>query len=173
MNQHRLLSAGAALVLTVLIALPATAQSIAQDAARITDLSEMDHRYMNDQRDAMNDLAGRTFGGRFTGETELDIKRLQRLLDENRVRPDQTRELQAMGIILGDLLAKDLGMHWVIYEDKIGRSRALRYRQTEEYLFPVTMISRRREVRNINSVADIYGKAYDIIEAVRPKLPFQ
>ena len=78
-----------------------------------------------------------------------------------------------MGVIMGDLLAADLDMHWIVYEDKIGRSRALRYRDTEEYLFPVTMISRRREAGNNTPVVDIYEKARAIIIDTRPPLPFQ
>ena len=37
-----------------------------------------------------------------------------------------------MGVIMGDLLAADLKLHWVIYEDRQGRSRALR--DGERYL---------------------------------------
>jgi hypothetical protein len=89
------------------------------------------------------------------------------------VRPDQTRELQAMGVIMGDLLAADLGLHWVIYEDRMGRSRALRYKQSDDYLFPMTMISRRQEADNHTPVTAIYQKAYDIMAASKPALPFQ
>jgi len=64
-------------------------------------------------------------------------------------------------------------LHWVIYEDNIGRSRALRYRETENYLFPMTMISRRREVGNLSPVVDIYQKAVDLIKPQLPALPFQ
>jgi hypothetical protein len=64
-------------------------------------------------------------------------------------------------------------MHWVIYEDSAGRSRALRYEDSENYLFPITMIARRREVGNQTPVSDIYQKAYDIIDESRPALPFQ
>jgi hypothetical protein len=78
-----------------------------------------------------------------------------------------------MGVIMGDLLAKDLGMHWVVYEDAHGRSRALRYRDSDEYLFPITMISRRQEADNNTPVAVIYQKAYDIIAPLRPELPFR
>ena len=78
-----------------------------------------------------------------------------------------------MGIIMGDLLAADLDMHWVVYEDAQGRSRALRYRQSDEYLFPVTMISRRQEVGNQTPVTVIYQKAHDIIEPLLPAQPFQ
>lgn len=78
-----------------------------------------------------------------------------------------------MGIILGDLLAADLGLHWVTYEDAEGRSRALRDGDTDNYLFPVTMISRRREVGNHRPVAEIYARARSIIVDSRPPLPFQ
>ena len=61
----------------------------------------------------------------------------------------------------------------VIYEDKLGRSRALRYQQTDNYLFPITMISRRREVDNTETVADIYQRARDSMAAVIEPLPFQ
>jgi hypothetical protein len=61
----------------------------------------------------------------------------------------------------------------VIYEDALGRSRALRYRQSQEYLFPITMISRRQEADNHTPVAAIYQKAYGIIDPLRPELPFR
>ncbi len=78
-----------------------------------------------------------------------------------------------MGVIMGDLLAADLGLHWVIYEDRLGRSRALRYKETDNFLFPITMISRRREVDNRSSVSEIYRKAVDAISPAIPKLPYQ
>ena len=118
-------------------------------------------------------LAAASLGRRFNGNKNSDLQILQLLLDRRLVTPEQTRELQAMGVIMGDLLAADLDMHWVIYEDRQGRSRALRYRETEEYLFPITMISRRQEADNHTPVAAIYQKAYDIIAPLRPALPFR
>ncbi len=145
----------------------------AQPAPRITDLSQLDRQYMQQQRDLLGDLCSRNFGQTFNGDKDRDLGLLQRLLDDRLVRNDQTRELQAMGIVMGDLLALDLGLHWVIYEDSMGRSRALRYRETDNYLFPVTMISRRREVDNQTPVAEIYHKAQQAIEPSIPALPFQ
>jgi hypothetical protein len=141
--------------------------------ARISELSALDRQFMTQQRDALRDLARMELGRDFTGDRANDLRVLQLLLDRRLVRPNQTRELQAMGVIMGDLLATDLDMHWVIYEDNIGRTRALRYKLTEEYLFPITMISRRREAGNTTPVADVYQKAYDIIEPLRTPLPFQ
>jgi len=60
----------------------------------------------------------------------------------------------------------------VIYKDKLGRSHALQYRDSDNYLFPITMISRRREADNLKPVADIYAKAESAIRAVIPA-PYQ
>ncbi len=139
---------------------------------RVTALNPLDRQYMDVQRQTLNELTLRYYGGRCCrSEAELDY--LQRLLDDGHVGPDQTRELQAMGVALGDLLATELDMYWVVYEDIKGRSRALRLGETENYLFPVTMIARRHESGDKTPVADIYQQAYEAIEAVRPPLPFE
>lgn len=150
----------------------AAAGAVAQPP-QIDDLSYLDRQFMDEQRSLLEDLARTQYGYGFTGVKDDDLKLLQRMLDERVVAPDQTRELQAMGVIMGDLLAEDLGMHWVVYEDNRGRSRALRYLQSDNYLFPITMISRRREAGNTKPVAEIYQKAYDIIAPLRPEVPFQ
>ncbi|MBN7798453.1 DUF3806 domain-containing protein [Parahaliea mediterranea] len=160
-------------ILGCLLVLAPASGALAQDTPRIDELSYLDRQYMSQQRSHLEDLARRHFGRGFDGTRANDLDLLQRMLDDRVVRPGQTQELQAMGIVMGDLLAEHLGMHWVVYEDRIGRSRALRYKTTENYLFPMTMISRRREAGNDTPVADIYQKAYDIIAPLRPDIPFQ
>jgi len=147
--------------------------SLAQKPARISDLTNVDRQFMAQQRETMQDLAMMNLGRRFNGDRKLDLALLQALLDKQLVRPDQVRKLQAMGAIMGDLLAAELGMHWVLYEDNVGRSRALRYQESDAVLFPITMIARRREVGNKTSVVEIYQKASDIITKSTPTLPFQ
>jgi len=169
MTPNRLLHRLCAATISFVISLSA----VAEQPPSISDLSYIDNHYMEAQRNTMDDLARSHLGSQFNDNKQHDLALLQRILDSGLVKPQQTEQLQAMGVILGDLLAADLDMDWVVYEDRFGRSRALRYRQGEEYLFPITMISRRREVDNDASVADIYQKAYDIIQAVKPPLPFQ
>ena len=150
-----------------------TTTARAQEEVRIEEPSYLDRQYMASQRERLEELAAGRLGRTFTGERDRDLETLQLLLDRGLVRNDQTQMLQAMGVIMGDLLAADLGMHWVIYEDGLGRSRALRYRETDNYLYPITMISRRREAGNLTPVADIYRKAFDIIAPLRTPGPFQ
>lgn len=145
----------------------------AQEEPLIGELTMLDRQFMLQQRELLSDLVSRHYGRQFNGETDSDLELLQRLLDDRIVRAEQTRELQAMGVIMGDLLAAELGLDWVTYEDSLGRSRALRYSDTDNYLFPITMISRRREADNRTAVADIYRKAAETMRAVIPALPFQ
>ncbi len=145
----------------------------AGETPRISELSYVDHQYMADQRSTLDDLARTHLGSQFNGNKDSDLRLLQTLLDRNLVRGSQTRELQAMGVIMGEHLSRELNMQWVIYEDRVGRSRALRYRDSDNYLFPMTMISRRREVDNLSPVTDIYQRAVDLITPSLPSLPFK
>ena len=90
------------------------------------DLTNVDWQFMAQQQETMQDLAMMNLGRQFNGDRKLDLELLQALLDKPLVRPDQVRELQAMGVIMGDRLAAELGRRWVLYEDNVGRSRALR-----------------------------------------------
>ena len=137
--------------LLVLFTLPAlsvcTSWSIAQNPNfefLIESLTAIDRQFMADQRMRVEQLANR-LGRGLTGVADRDLDTLQRILDERLVPAEDTLTLQAMGVVFGDLLGDRLDMDWVVYRDNKGRSRALRYRQMDVYLFPVTMISRRQE----------------------------
>ncbi|QFU74921.1 DUF3806 domain-containing protein [Halioglobus maricola] len=146
--------------------------SHSQDDLRISEMSKLDLGYMQQQRDLIGTLVASEYGRRFQQVKPNDLELLQRILDDELVGPDQTRELQAMGVVMGDLLANELDLHWVIYEDRLGRSRALRYRETDAYLFPMTMIARRHEAGNTESVEDIYARAEAAMRSAMPPLPY-
>ena len=137
--------------LLVLFTLPAlsvyTSWSFAQNpnfVVLIESLTAIDRQFMADQRMRVERLANR-LGRGLTGVADRDLNTLQRILDDRLVPAEDTLTLQAMGVVFGDLLGDHLDMDWVVYRDHKGRSRALRYRQMDVYLFPVTMISRRQE----------------------------
>ena len=137
--------------LLVLFTLPAlsvcTSWSVAQNPnfdVLIEPLTAIDRQFMADQRMRVEQLASR-LGRGLAGAADRDLDTLQRILDERLVPAEDTLTLQAMGVVFGDLLGDHLDMAWVVYRDHKGRSRALRYRQMDVYLFPVTMISRRQE----------------------------
>ncbi len=82
---------------------------------------------------------------------------LRAILDANLFSPEQTYELQSMGIVLGDVFVQHMGFHWIIVEDEYGRDPAIRYQETSVILFPLTMISKRIEQGEAVDVFELYG----------------
>ena len=152
---------------------PAASAQLEQEEVRVYSLTRIDRDFMEEQRDSVDQLARIHLGRQVRGDKANDLEVLQQLLDEDLVGPDQTVLLQGMGVVLGDLLSEELGMPWVVYEDRLGRSRALRAGTSDHYLFPVTMISRRVEAGAPVDVDAIYDKAVSLIEPHLPQRPFQ
>ena len=140
---------------------------------QVQALTQLDREFMLDQRQRIDDLARSRLGRQISGSQENDLGILQQLLDQHFVRAEQTLELQAMGVILGNLLAQDRSASWVIYLDQQGRSRALQLGGTDNFLFPITMISRRAEAGAEVDVKAIYAKADRLMQPYRQPLPFQ
>jgi hypothetical protein len=65
--------------------------------------------------------------------------------------------VQALGVVFGDLLVKEFGLQWVSYEDELGASKALRWRTTDNFIFPVTVFSKRVQFGERIKVAEIYS----------------
>lgn len=133
----------------------------------IEPLTAVDRQFMAEQRMRVEQLANR-LGRGLTGVVDRDLDTLQRILDERMVPAEDTLTLQAMGLVFGDLLGERLDMDWVVYRDSKGRSRALRYRQIDVYLFPVTMISRRQEGGSERRLKPLFD---DTVRDTRPLLP--
>lgn len=136
-------------------------------------LSANDQLYMSKQHQRIDELARRHFGRQLNGDKYNDIAVMQRLLDDNIVTSDQVLELQAMGIILGQLLKDEKGLNWVIYVDRYGRSRALQVVGIDkEFIFPATQISRKAEVGIRVNVMDVYKQLEQAVVDIRNKPPF-
>jgi hypothetical protein len=144
-----------------------------QPEPAVMALSPADQQFMQAQRERIDSLARTRLGRQLKGSIENDLGILQTLLDRKLVKPDQTLELQAMGVVLGDLLAQDPSASWVIYRDTLGRSRALQLGKSDNFLFPITMISRRAETGAVVDVNAIFAKADRLMQPYRRPLPFQ
>ncbi len=137
---------------------------------RTESLSLIDRTFMQDQRDLIDDLARRNFGGQINGNLNNDIAVMQRLLDEKIVRSDQVGELQAMGLILGDLLKSQKGLNWIVYIDRYGRSRSLQVPGfNKDFIFPITQVSRKAEVGIQVRITDVYQELEQSLVNIRNK----
>ena len=118
----------------------------------IREMNLGDRTILRDKRREVADLLARRVGVlRLTG-TRADIPALQQFYDRRIVPHRDVLTWQAIGVAFGDILANELDLEWIIYEDHRGTSKALRWRKTDNFLFPVTMFSKRLR----------YGEALDI-----------
>ncbi|WP_019142886.1 DUF3806 domain-containing protein [Noviherbaspirillum massiliense] len=82
---------------------------------------------------------------------------LRALLEARVFKPEQSYELQCMGVVPGDAFVQDMVFEWVIVEDEQGRDPAIRYRDTSIILYPFTMISKRIERGDEVDIFDLYN----------------
>ena len=95
------------------------------------------------RRGEISDLVARWLGIiRLQGDRR-DLETLQHLVDRKLIKRDAVQVWQALGVVFGDMLVKEFDLHWVSYEDDLGISKALRFEDTENYVFPVTLFSKR------------------------------
>lgn len=142
------------------------------DSTPIDDLSWMDENYMQQQRDKIEAIVQVKLGSRLRGDRS-DLETLQQIVDRGLVERDDTLRLQALGVVLGDVMSAEVSkLQWKIYEDSKGRSRALCVENTEECLFPVTMLSRRMEVGLNPSVETVFHDALELIDPYLPEMPY-
>ena len=134
-------------------------------------------RYIFDRsRRTVRDLLARTIGSTRLTEDESDLGRLQVLIDRRVIRKADVETWQALGVVFGDVLVGAHGLKWVMYEDELGASKALQWRDTANFVFPVTVFSKRVQFNESIDVASIYANISADIEAFkeaanRPRMP--
>ena len=130
-----------------------------EDSLTVVEDLSLGQRYaLNTQRREMEELIARRLGILALKGDASDLKILRSLVERKVMRSADVRQWQGMGILFGDILAREFGLHWVSYEDDIGASKALRWRKTENYVFPVTMFSKRVQFKEKIDVYYIYDK---------------
>ena len=76
---------------------------------------------------------------------EGKLNLLDEVIRQKWIAPSETIKLQSLGIALGDALAQELGLDWVMVEDEFGRDPAIHLHDSSVFVFPKTMISKRIE----------------------------
>jgi Domain of unknown function (DUF3806) len=116
-----------------------------QPTQKVTKLTDADQQRLRKQRAVVEkylaDDASRQKYETATGK----LGTMRAILQTNVFKPNQTYELQCLGIVLGDALVQESKMEWVMVEDQYGRDPAIRLPGTTIILFPLTMISKRIE----------------------------
>jgi hypothetical protein len=75
--------------------------------------------------------------------TEDDLRLLQRLHDDGALQAGQPEELEAVGVVFGEVLAARTPLRWITVEWQGERSLGLQYPDTTVIVFPGSMIAKR------------------------------
>jgi len=110
---------------------------------KFTELSHEDKARLDQQRAVVLAAAKRRFGTLALTETKSDLPVLQKLIDERVFKKSQTYELQCLGVALGDVLASEFPLRWVMVTDEFGTDPTLRFKQMTLQVNALTIISKR------------------------------
>ncbi len=157
------------LLISLSLAAPNALAQSGYKAPSISELGWGDKRHIKTQRLTIDDIARTQLGSQVRGD-KRDLELLQRIIHRGLIKKSQRLELQAMGVVLAEVLQNELGLVWQIYEDSVGRSRALCVEGTLDCLYPMTMLSRRIEVGLVPNVQEIYDYAVETITPFIPKV---
>ncbi len=155
--------------LTTLLAVSAFAEP--KNVIVIEELNWFDKNHLSDQVEKVDDLTRTKLGLQIHGD-KRDIETLQRVIHRGLVKQDNESMQQALGAVLGNVMVNELGLEWKHYVDRYGRSRAACAPETEECLFPITMLSRRMKVGLMPDVYKVYTESTGLIEHLLPKSPY-
>lgn len=110
-----------------------------------TEPGDDDIRRLAGQVVRVRELARRLGLGELAG-TEADLDVIQSILDSGELEPEQTYELQSLGVVFGSALVSVVdGLDWAIVHDEYGSDPTLRYRNTTLCINVLTTISKRVE----------------------------
>lgn len=141
--------------------------AMTQPAQKISDLTSEDLARLADQRALIEAYLADDSSREKYKTTAGKLGLLRALLEAQVFAANQTFELQSMGVVLGDALVQELGLHWVTVEDEYGRDPALAVPGKTLLLYPLTMISKRVEAGKAVDVFDLFNWTAGQIEELK------
>ena len=124
--------------------------------AVVSELSVGQRSILEAQRREVRDLLARKLGILHLSGDTSDLNALQALYSRKVLKDNQVTEWQAVGVVFGDILAKEFSLKWVTYQDERGVSKALQWRDTRNFVFPLTMFSKRLQFGEALDMKAIY-----------------
>ena len=137
------------------------------DEQKITALTAADTQRLTDQRAVIEAFLGNEDSKRKYHAAAGKLGTIRAILQADKFKPDQTYQLQCLGIVLGDVFVQELTMEWVMVEDESGRHPAVRMPGTTIILFPQTMISKRVQRGEKVDVFDLFNRIAEDVELLK------
>lgn len=140
--------------------------------SKTRDLNWLNEQFLAKQRTRIDDITRENFGRTLSSDTS-NLELIQRIIDEGLIEKEETLELQALGVILGDAYVdRERSLVWQVYMDELGQSHAVCVKNSDHCLFPLTMLSRRMEVGIKPDIDRIYDKGLQAVKGHMPRMPF-
>jgi len=133
----------------------------------VEELSLGQRFLMSRHRGDVEDLISRHLGIMALRGTSADLPVLQQLVDKKVLKDDDVETWQAIGLVIGDLMADEFDLHWVSVEDEYGVSKALQWQDTMNFVFPITLLSKRIQFGQKIDIPEIYEKLRADIESFK------
>lgn len=158
---------GLPLLLALTLALGIASSVSAQIHRTIEEIGPADLLKSERQRARADELALRHLGQPLRGGQLRNLEILQQLIDGHFISKGDVMDQQALGVVLGDVMADQLRLSWIVVDDQVGHSRALRWRETQPLFFPVTMISKRMSSGEKVSVRTLYQRVASDVQKLK------
>lgn len=123
-----------------------------------------DSRILDDQRALVAEMLQSRYDAYSLPQLRSDLPILQQLVDDRVYGPEQEYEWSCVGVVFGDVLARELDLHWIIQLDEYGLEPALRYQETSITLFPRSMLLKRVERGEWPNLEELLDGLSDVIE---------
>jgi hypothetical protein len=133
--------------------------------AKFAALSAADSAMLDKQRGVVAREIATRYEANLT-KTKADLALLQKLVDDGAFKPTQTFELQSLGVVFGDVLAADAGLHWIMVHDEYGIDPTLIRGSSSLHVNVLTMLSKRVERGEKVDVYDLFARATESVRNV-------
>lgn len=142
-------------------------EELAKPEQTISELTEDDRTQLREQSQLIEKYLADSESREKFKTVVGKVGTIRAILEANVFKPNQTYELQCLGVVLGDAIVQELDMEWVIVEDDYDRSPAVQLPGTSIIFYPVTMISKRIENGEDLDVFDLFNWVADTMEKSR------
>lgn len=156
-------------LLLAIVALSVITNVQSYEQKRIIEVTPTDVTLLERQRGIIGRLVRENFGHVNLEGSTAELYYLQKIIDKQLVHKNEIYDLQALGVVFGDVMVKNLNLSWVVVEDRYGRSRALRFEDSDELFFPITMISRRAKMDKSVNVRALYRQVEESVNQLTYK----
>jgi hypothetical protein len=83
------------------------------------------------------------------------------------VTPARRDLMEALGVVMGDTFVQDMGFHWAAIETASGRQIVIRYKRSNIFLYPLTMVAERVQRGERVDALELYNDvAADVEERI-------